>query len=179
MNKDIKEILLSEEDLNNRVAQLGAQITKDYAGNELIVICLLKGGSVFASDLVRNIDLKVDLQFLSASSYGAGHQSSGSVDISADLTRDLTGRHVLICEDLVETGLTLSVIVQYIKEQNPASVEVCVLLDKELEENVYIKPKYVGFKCPEEFIVGYGIDYAHHYRNLPYIAALKEEVYLK
>lgn len=177
MKNDVKSVLYSEELLASKVAELGAKITEDYMGKELLVIGVLKGANIFLSDLVRKIDLPVKLDFIAASSYGSSTESSGVVRILKDLDYSIEGKHVLIVEDIIDTGLTLHYLLDNFKARNPKSVSVCTLLDKPERRKVEIDVAYVGFDIPDEFIVGYGIDYAEKYRNLPYIATLKPEVY--
>lgn len=177
MKNDIKNVLYSEELLASKVAEIGAQITKDYMGKELLVIGVLKGANIFLSDLVRKIDLPVELDFIAASSYGSSTESSGVVRIMKDLDYSIEGKNVLIVEDIIDSGLTLHYLLDNFKTRNPESLAVCTLLDKPERRKVDIKVNYSGFDIPDEFIVGYGIDYAEKYRNLPYIATLKPEVY--
>ena len=177
MKNDIKSVLYSEELLASKVAEIGAQITKDYMGKELLVIGVLKGANIFLSDLVRKIDIPVQLDFIAASSYGSSTESSGVVRILKDLDYSIEGKNVLIVEDIIDSGLTLHYLLDNFKTRNPESLAVCTLLDKPERRKVDIKVDYAGFDIPDEFIVGYGIDYAEKYRNLPYIATLKPEVY--
>jgi hypoxanthine phosphoribosyltransferase len=177
MHKDIKKILITEEELQSKVAELGAQITKDYEGKDLLLVCVLKGAVIFVSDLMRKIELPLDIDFMAISSYGSNTQSSGVVRILKDLNSSIEGRHVLIVEDIIDSGLTLSYLVENLKSRGPKSVEICTILDKPTRREKYIDIKYTGFRVPDEFVVGYGLDYAEKYRNLPYIAVLKEEIY--
>lgn len=177
MNKDIKEILISEEQLKKKVAELGAKITEDYKGKDLLLVCVLKGAAIFVSDLMRDIDLPLDIDFMAISSYGSNTKSSGVVRILKDLNASIEGRHVLIVEDIIDSGLTLSYMIENLKSRGPASVEICTILDKPDRRVVDLEIKYTGFKVPDEFVVGYGLDYDEKYRNLPYIAILKEEIY--
>lgn len=174
---DISRILFTEEDIQKRVAELGAQISVDYAGEHLLVVSVLRGAAIFMADLVRTIDLPVEMDYMAVSSYGAGVKSSGVVQILKDTTSSIEGRHVLIAEDILDSGLTLQYLIDNFKSRKPASVEVATLLRKDVEPQAPIKCRYIGFECPNEFIVGYGLDYAEHYRNLPYIGVLKPEVY--
>lgn len=177
MNKDIKKILISEEELENKVKALGAKIAADYKNKDLLLVCVLKGAVIFVSDLMRTIDLPLDIDFMAISSYGSNTKSSGVVRILKDLNASIEGRHVLIVEDIIDSGLTLSYLVDNLKSRGPASVEICTILDKPDRRVADLEIKYIGFQVPDEFVVGYGLDYAEKYRNLPYIAVLKEEIY--
>ncbi len=177
MNKDIREILISEEALKAKIAELGAKITEDYKGKELLLVCVLKGAVIFVSDLMRHIDLPLDIDFMAISSYGSETKSSGVVRILKDLNTGIEGKHVLIVEDIIDSGLTLSYLVDNLRSRGPESVEICTILDKPERRSIDLDIKYTGFQVPDEFVVGYGLDYAEKYRNLPYIAVLKEEVY--
>ncbi|HAQ41850.1 MAG TPA: hypoxanthine phosphoribosyltransferase [Clostridiales bacterium] len=177
MNKDIREILIAEDVLQAKVAELGEKIKEDYKDKDLLLVCVLKGAVIFVSDLMRKIDLPLDIDFMAISSYGSNTQSSGVVRILKDLNTSIEGRHVLIVEDIIDSGLTLSYLVDNLKSRKPASVEICTILDKPDRREADLKIKYKGFQVPDEFVVGYGLDYAEKYRNLPYIAVLKEEIY--
>ncbi|MCD6176835.1 MAG: hypoxanthine phosphoribosyltransferase [Candidatus Cloacimonetes bacterium] len=178
MRNDIEKILKTETEIQEKIKQLGRQISKDYEGKNPIMICILKGGIVFLSDLVRSISIKVELDFMSLSSYGDSTQSSGVVRIKKDIDADISNRDVIIVEDIVDSGLTLKYINDYFKQHNPASVKICTLLDKPKAHKIEINIDYVGFEVGNEFVVGYGLDYAQRYRNLPYIGILKKEIYL-
>lgn len=177
MNKDIKKILIEEEELQAKVAELGTLITRDYKGKNLLIICVLKGAVIFTSDLIRKIDLPLDIDFMAISSYGANTKSSGVVRILKDLDMSIEGKDVLIVEDIIDSGLTLAYLVENLKSRGPESVEICTILDKKERRTIDLDIKYTGFVVPDEFVVGYGLDYAEKYRNLPYIAVLKEEIY--
>ncbi len=177
MNKDIREILISEEALKAKITELGAKITEDYKDKELLLVCVLKGAVIFVSDLMRKIDLPLDIDFMAISSYGSETKSSGVVRILKDLNTGIEGKHVLIVEDIIDSGLTLSYLVDNLRSRGPESVEICTILDKPERRSIDLDIKYTGFQVPDEFVVGYGLDYAEKYRNLPYIAVLKEEVY--
>jgi hypoxanthine phosphoribosyltransferase len=177
LHADIAEVLLSEETIAKRVSELGAQITKAYAGESPVVICILKGASIFTADLLRHINLPVALDFMAISSYGSGTRSSGIVRISKDLDTSIEDRHVLVVEDIVDSGLTLHYLLENLRSRRPASVQICVLLDKKDRREVGIDVNYRGFNIPDKFVVGYGLDYAEKYRNIPYIGVLKPEVY--
>jgi len=177
--EDIKSVMISEEEIAKRVKELGKQLTEDYKGKELLVVGILKGCMLFLSDLVRTIELPLTMDFMVVSSYGATTKSSGVVRIIKDLEREIEGKDVLIVEDIVDTGLTLSYLVENFKARNPKSVRVCSLLDKPDRRKAQVDIQYVGFKIPDEFVVGYGLDYGENYRNLPFVCVLKPEVYTK
>jgi hypoxanthine phosphoribosyltransferase len=177
MKQDIKEILIPEDELQNRIKELGRQITEDYKGKDLVLVCVLKGAIMFMSDLSKYIDLPLTMDFMAVSSYGSSTQSSGVVKIIKDLDASIEGKDVLIVEDIIDTGLTLSYLVENLKSRGPKSVKICTLLDKPNKRKADVAYDYKGFTVPDEFVVGYGLDYAEKYRNLPYISILKEEVY--
>lgn len=179
MRNDVEKILISEEELRAKNAELGKQITKDYEGKDILVVGILKGSSIFMSDLIREIDLPLQIDYMVVSSYGTCTESSGVVRILKDLQHSIEGKHVLIVEDIVDTGLTLSYLMENLKGRGPESVKICTLLDKPVRRKKQFDIAYIGFEVPDEFIVGYGIDYAEHYRNLPFIGALKRSVYEK
>lgn len=176
-NRDIKEVLISEEQLAAKVAELGARISKDYEGKRLIILGVLKGSVVFMTDLLRQITIPVEMDFMAVSSYGSGTKTSGVVKILKDLDRLIQGYHVLIVEDILDSGMTLSYLTELLRDRNPASIRIATLLDKPDRRKVDIKPDYVGFRIPDEFVVGYGLDYAELYRNLPYVGVLAPHVY--
>lgn len=176
MHGDIAEVLVSEEAIQAKVAELGRRISSDYAGEELVLIGLLRGAIVFLSDLMRAITIPVRLDFIGISSYGFSTES-GAVRMVMDLETDIGGRHVLVIEDIVDTGKTLSYLVENMKARQPASLRVCALLDKPERRQVPIKVDYVGFAIPDKFVVGYGLDFAEGYRNLPFVGVLKEHLY--
>lgn len=174
----IQEILISEEEITNKVKELGRQISNDYGDDQqLIVVGILKGAIIFLSDLVREIKLPIALDFMAVSSYGSSTESSGAVRILKDLERDVENKHVLIVEDIVDTGLTLKYLLDNLWSRKPASVKTCTLLDKPSRRLVDVTVDYNGFSIPDKFVVGYGLDFAENYRNLPYIAILKPEAY--
>ncbi len=177
MRNDVKEVLYSEERIQQKVNELGNTVTKDLAGKDAIVIGVLKGANVFLSDLIRKIDTPIIVDFIAVSSYGVSTESSGIVKIIKDLDFSIEDKDILIVEDIIDTGLTLKYLLENLKSRNPKSIRICTLLDKPERRQVDIKVDYVGFEIPDEFIVGYGIDYAEKYRNLPFIASLKREVY--
>lgn len=179
MLEDIKSIMISEEEIAKRVKELGKQLTEDYRGKELLIVGILKGCMLFLSDLVRAIELPLTMDFMVVSSYGTTTKSSGVVRIIKDLERDIEGKDVLIVEDIVDTGLTLSYLVENFKSRNPKSVRICSLLDKPDRRKAQVDIEYVGFKIPDEFVVGYGLDYGESYRNLPFVCVLKPEIYTK
>ena len=178
IHPDVEKVLFSEEDIANMVKRLGAQITEDYKGKDLVLIAVLRGAVVFMGDLMRAIDTPLAIDFMAVSSYGDGAKSSGIVRIIKDLDIDIKGRDVLIVEDILDSGLTLKYLMANLASRGPASLEVCTFLWKDVEgKQAAIDPKYVGTHCPDEFVVGYGLDYAERYRNLPYVGILKPEVY--
>lgn len=179
MKNCIKSILVDEEALQLKIKELGEQITKDYQGKELLVVCILKGAVMFVSDLIKRIDLPLEIDFMAISSYGNSTKSSGIVRIIKDLNEEIKGKHILIVEDIIDSGLTLSYLVDNLRSREPASVAICTLLDKPDNRKTDIDIVYTGFVVPDEFVVGYGLDYAEKYRNLPFIAVLKEEIYTK
>jgi hypoxanthine phosphoribosyltransferase len=177
MMPDVKEVLISSEEIEEKVREIGARITEDYSGEKPLLIGILRGAVVIMSDLMRNIDLPCELDFMDISSYGTGTSSSGVVRILKDLEEDITDRHVLIVEDIIDTGLTLSYLVRSLLARKPASLEICALLSKPSRRRAELDVKYLGFEVPDEFVVGYGLDYAGSYRNLPDICILKPEVF--
>ncbi|RLC58449.1 MAG: hypoxanthine phosphoribosyltransferase [Candidatus Cloacimonadota bacterium] len=177
MINDIEEILITETEIQEKIKILGEQISKDYEGKNPVLICILKGGIVFLSDLMRSISIKVELDFMSLSSYGDSTKSSGVVRIKKDIDVDIANRDVIIVEDIVDSGLTLKYLDEYFMQHNPSSVKICTLLDKPNAHQIDIKIDYIGFEVGNEFVVGYGLDYAQKYRNLPYIGILKKEIY--
>jgi hypoxanthine phosphoribosyltransferase len=177
MQEDIEEILISEELIRIKVQELGMQITRDYQGKNLLLLGTLKGAIPFIADLARAIDLPLELDYLAVASYGNSTQSSGIVRIIKDLDGPINHKHVLVVEDIIDSGLTLHYLVDLIKRRNPLSLRLCSLLDKERERIHNVDIDYLGFTIPDKFVVGYGLDYAQRYRNLPYIGILKSEVY--
>ena len=181
IHNDVERILFTEEQLRERVCELGRQIAGDHAGDHaaerLLVVGVLRGAVVFMADLVRAIELPIEMDFVAASSYGDAATSSGEVRMVKDLSASVEGRHVLIVEDVLDTGATLRLLSEQLAERNAASVQIAVLLRKQRASQDAIECRYVGFECPDEFVVGYGLDFAQRYRNLPYIGVLKPEVY--
>lgn len=176
LRADMAEILLEEAQIQERVRDLGRQIAEDYSGKNLLVVGILKGAIVFLADLLRSIDLKARLDFMAVSSYGDAVQSSGIVRILKDLEQSLEGKDVLIVEDIVDSGLTLNYLVQNLQSRRPASLKVCTFLDKPERRKVDVRVDYLGFSIPDKFVVGYGLDYAEKYRNLPFVGVLKPEL---
>ena len=177
MDKDICKVMFNEVELNGACKRLGEQITKDYEGKDLLIVGILNGAIVFVTDLMRQIDRQINIDFMSVSSYGCGTTSSGNIHVAKDLNSDIAGRNVLIVEDILDTGNTLHQLTAMLKERNPASLKVCVLLDKPARRKLDIRADYCAFTVPDEFVVGYGLDYAEEYRNLPYIGVLSPSVY--
>lgn len=167
-------VMLSEAEVDARISDLGAQISKDYEGKELHLICILKGGVFFACELAKRITVPVSIDFMCVSSYGNEKSSSGIVKIVKDLDESLEGKEVLIAEDIIDSGKTLSYLVPVLQKRNPKSIEICTLLSKPDRREAEVDVKYTGFTIPDEFVVGYGLDYAQKYRNLPYIGVVEE-----
>ena len=175
---DIEKVLFTQEDIDGIVSRLGEEITRDYAGKDLVLIAVLRGAVVFMGDLMRKIELPTNIDLMAVSSYGDGVKSSGIVRIIKDLDIDIRGRDVLIVEDILDSGLTLKYLMKNLESRKPASLEVAAFLWKDVEDRTSaVTPKYVGTHCPDAFVVGYGLDYAERYRNLPYLGILKPEVY--
>ena len=172
----VSETLIDEETLQRRIAELGAQVTEDYRGRDLLLVCVLKGAVFFLSDLMRRIDLPVEVDFMAISSYGAGVDSSGVVRILKDRDVPSEGRNVLIVEDIVDSGLTLSYLLRALESRGPASLEVCALLTKPERRENEVECRYIGFEIPNRFVIGYGLDFAERYRNLPYIGVVRDEL---
>ncbi|KRN27868.1 hpt protein [Lactobacillus selangorensis] len=177
MKPDIERVLFSEEDLHKVAQRLGKQLSVDYADKNPLVICVLKGAILFMTDLVREMDIPLEIDFMDVSSYGDGTVSSGEVRILKDLDTSVFQRNVLIVEDIVDTGRTLSYLMKLLKTREAKSIKICTLMDKQDRRVMNVKADYIGFEVPNEFVVGYGLDYAQHYRNLPYIGVLKPEIY--
>ena len=176
---DILKVLLSEEQLKAKCAEMGARITRDYQGKNLLLVTVLKGAVVYLADLMRGIDLPCAIDFMVVSSYGSGVKTSGVVKIVKDLDQDLSGRDILIVEDILDSGMTLSYLKGLLQSRRPASIRIATLLDKPSRRKVDLQADYVGYEVPDEFVVGYGLDYDEQYRNLPYVGVLKPEVYTK
>jgi hypoxanthine phosphoribosyltransferase len=175
MTPEAGTMLVTSEEIQDKVCELGERITEDYRGEDLLLVGILRGAVVFLSDLMRHLELSCEIDFMDISSYGSGTSSSGVVRILKDLEEDITDRHVLIVEDIIDTGLTLSYLTRILGARKPASLEICTLLSKPSRRQAAIEVKYLGFEVPDEFVVGYGIDFAGRYRNLRDIRALKSE----
>ncbi|MFI0895753.1 hypoxanthine phosphoribosyltransferase [Streptomyces sp. NPDC020983] len=177
MGTDLEKVLISQAEIDAKLTELAAQIDEDYAGRELLIVGVLKGAVMVMADLARALSTPVTMDWMAVSSYGAGTKSSGVVRILKDLDTDIAGRHVLIVEDIIDSGLTLSWLISNLGSRGPASLEVCTLLRKPEAAKVEIDVKYTGFDIPNEFVVGYGLDYAEKYRNLPFVGTLAPHVY--
>lgn len=177
LEQDIQEILFSEEQLKTRVSEIARQIEADYAGQEIMFIGILRGSFIFLADLCREVNLPCTLDFMSVSSYGSGTTSSGQIQIIKDLSEDISGRHIIVVEDILDSGNTLSYLLNILEHRHPASIRLCALLDKPERRVKPVQLHYCGFSIPDAFVVGYGLDYAERYRSLPYIGVLKPEVY--
>jgi hypoxanthine phosphoribosyltransferase len=177
LNDDVEEILLDADTVSSRVAELGVQLTADYAGRDPVLVSVLKGALVLLADLMRATDLPTSIDLMEVSSYGGETESSGQVRILKDLSKPIEGRDVIIVEDIIDTGLTLNYLLRYLWERQPASIAICCLLDKPARRLVEIPLDYIGFTIPDRFVIGYGLDYDERYRNLPYIGVLKPSVY--
>ena len=177
VHEDIEQVLITSEQIQEKIAHLAKQITDDYRDRDLLLIGVLKGAFVFMSDLARHIELPLEFDFMAVSSYGSSTKSSGVVRILKDLDYEITGRHVLLVEDIIDSGLTISYLLRYLEARGPASLDICSLFWKKGEQAVPLDVKYPGFAIPPVFVVGYGLDYAERYRNLPYIGVLKQSAY--
>ncbi|MGC9099996.1 MAG: hypoxanthine phosphoribosyltransferase [Caldisericum sp.] len=177
MHEDIEKILVSQEEIKKRVKELGKEISKDYKDKFPLFVCILRGAFVFLADLVREVDIPISVDFMAISSYSGKTESSGQVKILKDLDTPIEDRHVLIIEDIVDTGLTMDAVTRLLKTRKPKSIKICTLLDKVERRIINVKVDYYGFRIPNSFVVGYGLDYEEKYRNLPYIGILKERVY--
>lgn len=177
MHDDILKVLLTQEELREKVKEIGRQITQDYQGKNLLIVTVLKGAVVFLADLMREIDVPAEIDFMVVSSYGAGTKSSGVVKIVKDLDVPLKDKDLLIVEDILDSGMTLSYLKELLEGREPRSIRIATLLDKPARRKVDLKADYIGYSVPDEFVVGYGLDYDEKYRNLPYIGILKPEVY--
>ncbi len=177
MQDDIEEVLITEQALRTRVAELGRALSRDYAGRSVLLVGILKGAVMFMVDLARSLDLPIEMDFMAISSYGNSTESSGVVRILKDLEEPIEGKDVLIIEDIIDSGLTLQYLLESLRRRNPASLRVCTLLDKQKSRDKACALDYVGFKIPDRFVVGYGLDYAQRYRNLPYVGVLRPSVY--
>ncbi len=177
MREDIEKILIDKEEIDAKIRELGQMLTEEYRDKKLLVVTVLKGGFVFAADLTRAIDLPLEMEFMIVSSYSSGTVSSGNIEVKRGIDRNIEDTHVLIAEDIVDSGNSLSFLVKYFENKRAKSVKICTLLDKPARRVTPVDVDYVGFTVPDEFIVGYGLDYAEKYRNLPYIGVLKRSVY--
>ncbi len=177
MGDDLEKVLIPEDELQSKIKELAARIDADYAGRELLLVGVLKGAVMVMADLARALHVPVQMDWMAVSSYGAGTRSSGVVRVLKDLDTDIMNRHVLIVEDIIDSGLTLHWLLENLKSRNPASLEVCALLRKPEAVKVPIDVKYIGFDIPNEFVIGFGLDYAERYRNLPFIGTLAPHVY--
>ena len=181
MHDDIAEVLFTEQEIADRVREMGGAITRDYADaardGGIVLVSVLRGAAIFMADLARKIELPLEMDYMAISSYGNGAKSSGVVRILKDLSSEIEGRHVIVAEDILDSGLTLKYLLKNLSSRNPASLEVATLLRKQTLAQAKIDCRYVGFECPDEFIVGYGLDFAERYRNLPYIGILNPELY--
>ena len=179
MKEDVLRVLLSEDEIREKVRELGGKITADYKNSNLMLVTVLKGAVVFLADLMRQIDVPAEIDFMVVSSYGSGVKSSGVVKIVKDLDVPLAGKDILIVEDILDSGLTLSYIKELLESRGPRSIRIATLLDKPSRRKVDLQADYIGFSVPDEFVIGYGLDYDEKYRNLPYVGVLKPEVYEK
>lgn len=177
MREDIKEILLDEETLSKEIKELGSIISKDYAGRDLVLVGVLKGSVMFMSDLMKEITIPCSMDFMAVSSYGNSTSSSGVVRILKDLDFEIEGKDVLVIEDIIDSGITLKYLMEYLRARKPNSLEIACLLNKPERRKVDMNVKYIGFDVPDKFLIGFGLDYAEKYRNLPFIGVLKEEIY--
>lgn len=179
MHQDVESIMFTKEQLEGRIGELAAQLDKEYAGKNPLMVGILKGSVMFYADLLRAMTIPVEMDFIAISSYGSGSKSSGEVKLIKDLDRKIEGRHVIIVEDIIDSGYTLSYLKRMLYSRKPESIKICALLDKYSRRVVPIEADYKGFDCEDEFVVGFGLDYAERYRNLPYIGILKRSVYEK
>jgi hypoxanthine phosphoribosyltransferase len=176
VEKGVAEILIDEDDLQRRITELGEEISSDYGGRDLLLLGVLKGAVFFMSDLMRRLTIPCEIDFMAISSYGAGTDSSGVVRILKDLDINIEGRHVLVVEDIIDSGLTLSYLMRMLESREPASLEICALLTKPERREIDVDVRYTGFEIPNRFVIGYGLDFAERYRNLPYVAVLHPDL---
>lgn len=179
MLNDIERVLVTEEEIQEKVKEIAAQLEADYKDKNPVFLGILKGSFVFMADLMREVNIYCDIDFMAVSSYGSSATTSGAVKINKDLSQDIGGRHVVIIEDILDSGVTLSYLKSYLMNRMPESIRICTLLDKPARRKADIKADYFGFDIPDAFVVGYGLDYAERYRNLPFIGVLKPEIYSK
>ena len=177
IHADVEEVLLTGEQVQARVAELGAELAADYDGRDPVLVSVLKGSIIFLADLVRAMPVPLSIDLMEVSSYGASTESSGQVRILKDLSSSITGREVIVVEDIIDTGLTLNYLLRYLHDKGPASIRICCLLDKPARRLAPIEIDYRGFTIPDRFVIGYGLDYGEHYRNLPYVGVLRPSVY--
>jgi hypoxanthine phosphoribosyltransferase len=177
LRNDIEEVLYSEEQIQSKVKELGESLSKEFEGRNPLIICVLKGAFIFMADLVKNISIHCEVDFMAVSSYGASTKSSGVVKIIKDLDAPVEGRDIIIVEDIIDSGLTLSYLIDVLERRNAHSISVVALFDKPGRRTVELEPDWKGFTIPDAFVVGYGLDYAEKYRNLPYVGILKKEIY--
>ncbi len=177
VHEDIEKVLITAEEIQDKIATLAKQITEDYRGKDALLVGVLKGAFVFMADLARRVQLPIEFDFMAVSSYGSATKSSGVVRILKDLDYEITGRHVILVEDIIDSGLTISYLLRYLEARHPASLEICSLFWKKGEQAVPLEVRYPGFEIPPVFVVGYGLDYLERYRNLPYIGVLKDSAY--
>lgn len=173
----VEKILISEEEIKNKIEELAEKINKDYEGKDVLCIGILKGSTIFLADIIRKLNISVSIDFMIVSSYGAGTETTGELKIKKDLSTDIKGKSVLIIEDIIDSGVTLSKLKAVLMEREPESVEICAFLTKPERRVIDVNAKYIGFEIPNEFIIGYGLDYAEKYRELPYVGVLKREIY--
>ena len=178
-NSDIEKILVSNAEIAKRAEEIAAQINADYKGKPILVVGILRGASIFLADIFKRLEGDVELDFMSLSSYGSGTNSSGEVKMIKDLSEPVDGKNVLIIEDIIDTGITLSYLIKVLEARNPESIKLCALLDKPSRRKVELTGDYIGFEIPDEYVVGYGLDYAEKYRNLPDVCVLSKTVYEK
>ena len=177
IHDDVEEVLLTDAQIRTRVAELGAQLSQDFDGRDPVLVSVLKGSIIFLADLVRAMEIPLSVDLMEVSSYGSSTESSGQVRILKDLSRPIEGRHVVVVEDIIDTGLTLNYLLRYLRDKGPASLGICCLLDKPARRLAPIEIDYRGFTIPDRFVIGYGLDYDERYRNLPYIGVLRPSVY--
>ncbi len=177
MKNDVSKILFTREEIAEKVKMLAAEIKNAYADKNPLILCILKGSLVFTADLIRELDFPCTIDFMQVSSYGSGATTTGELVFKKDIDSDLSGRHVIVVEDILDTGVTLSKVMKVLKERNPASLALCVFLDKPERRKIEVPADYIGYQIEDEFVVGYGLDYNEKYRNLPYVGILKREIY--
>ncbi|MCD4783090.1 MAG: hypoxanthine phosphoribosyltransferase [Candidatus Eremiobacteraeota bacterium] len=175
MFEPVELILYTEEQIEQRIEEMGRQISKDFAGKDLLVICVLKGALYFTADLIRHIDIPLSLDFIAVTSYGNSTTTSGIARLTKDLEEDVEGRHIIITEDILDTGLTMEYLVNLLKLRNPADIKICTMLDKTSRRITKAAPDYVGFTIPEHFVVGYGLDHKHRFRHIPFICTFRKD----